>query len=65
MTQEDLNEISNASKIHGPYGQKHNRDKAALSIQKKYRGWKGRKNFLTVRQYIVKLQVLICFNLSF
>ncbi|XP_078156420.1 calmodulin-binding transcription activator 4-like isoform X2 [Carex rostrata] len=59
MTQEDLNEISNASKIHGPYGPKHNRDKAALSIQKKYRGWKGRKNFLTVRQHIVKLQAIV------
>ncbi|KAF3323637.1 calmodulin-binding transcription activator 4 [Carex littledalei] len=59
MTQEDLNEISNASKIHRPYGPKHDRDKAALSIQKKYRGWKGRKNFLTVRQHIVKLQALV------
>ncbi|KAL3501006.1 hypothetical protein ACH5RR_035455 [Cinchona calisaya] len=29
---------------------------AALSIQKKYRGWKGRKDFLAFRQKVVKLQ---------
>ncbi|KAI4343405.1 hypothetical protein L6164_010757 [Bauhinia variegata] len=29
---------------------------AALSIQKKYRGWKGRKDFLTLRQKVVKIQ---------
>ncbi|XP_019460388.1 PREDICTED: calmodulin-binding transcription activator 4 isoform X1 [Lupinus angustifolius] len=31
-------------------------DSAALSIQKKYRGWKGRKDFLTLRQKVVKIQ---------
>lgn len=31
---------------------------AALSIQKKYRGWKGRKDFLALRQKVVKIQVL-------
>lgn len=30
---------------------------AALSIQKKYRGWKSRKDFLAFRQKIVKIQV--------
>lgn len=30
---------------------------AALSIQKKYRGWKGRKEFLSIRQKVVKIQV--------
>lgn len=30
---------------------------AALSIQKKYRGWKGRKDFLSLRQKVVKIQV--------
>lgn len=30
---------------------------AALSIQKKYRGWKGRKEFLSLRQKVVKIQV--------
>ncbi|KAG6712466.1 hypothetical protein I3842_05G105400 [Carya illinoinensis] len=29
---------------------------AALSIQKKYRGWKGRKVFLAIRQKVVKIQ---------
>ncbi|XP_051116317.1 calmodulin-binding transcription activator 4 [Andrographis paniculata] len=29
---------------------------AALSIQKKYRGWKGRKDFLSLRQKVVKIQ---------
>jgi len=29
---------------------------AALSIQKKYRGWKGRKDFLAFRQKIVQIQ---------
>ncbi|KAI3426817.1 uncharacterized protein J3R85_009690 [Psidium guajava] len=34
----------------------HVYNSAALSIQKKYRGWKGRKNFLTFRQKVVKIQ---------
>ncbi|XP_073315677.1 calmodulin-binding transcription activator 4-like [Primulina huaijiensis] len=29
---------------------------AALSIQKKYRGWKGRKDYLSFRQKVVKIQ---------
>lgn len=32
---------------------------AAVKIQKKYRGWKGRKDFLKIRNRIVKLQVLM------
>ncbi|GMI83465.1 hypothetical protein like AT1G67310 [Hibiscus trionum] len=32
------------------------RNSAALSIQKKFRGWKGRKDFLTLRQKVVKIQ---------
>jgi len=32
---------------------------AALSIQKKYRGWKGRKEFLALRQKVVKIQVTV------
>lgn len=31
---------------------------AALKIQKRYRGWKGRKDFLKIRNRIVKIQVL-------
>jgi len=30
---------------------------AAIRIQNKYRGWKGRKEFLITRQRIVKIQV--------
>lgn len=32
---------------------------AATRIQNKYRGWKGRKEFLLIRQRIVKIQVLL------
>jgi hypothetical protein len=32
---------------------------AALRIQKKYRGWKGRKDFLKTRNRIIKIQVLM------
>jgi hypothetical protein len=31
---------------------------AAVKIQQKYRGWKGRKEFLKIRNRIVKIQVL-------
>lgn len=35
---------------------------AAIRIQNKFRGWKGRKEFLIIRQRIVKIQVLChCF----
>jgi hypothetical protein len=30
---------------------------AATRIQNKYRGWKGRKEFLLIRQRIIKIQV--------
>ncbi|KAI3698548.1 hypothetical protein L2E82_42179 [Cichorium intybus] len=33
-----------------------NDNHAALSIQKKYRGWKGRKDFVSLRQKVVKIQ---------
>lgn len=33
---------------------------AAIQIQKKFRGWKKRKEFLIIRQRIVKLQVCSC-----
>lgn len=60
MTPGDIQELSAASKGHRLYhsSHDHNFDKAALSIQKKYRGWKGRKDFLTLRQHVVKIQVL-------
>ncbi|KAG1363497.1 calmodulin-binding transcription activator 4 [Cocos nucifera] len=33
--------------------------KAALSIQKNYRCWKGRKEFLTLRKHVVKIQARV------
>ncbi|ESW35769.1 hypothetical protein PHAVU_001G263000 [Phaseolus vulgaris] len=32
---------------------------AALSIQKRYRGWKDRKQFLALRQKVVKIQAIV------
>lgn len=37
---------------------------AAARIQNKFRGWKGRKEFLIIRQRIVKIQVLSFCNLQ-
>ncbi|MQL84424.1 hypothetical protein Taro_016943 [Colocasia esculenta] len=55
MTPQEILELSAASKLlHGHRDQKLHT--AALCIQKKYRGWTGRKNFLTLRQHIVKIQ---------
>ncbi|XP_024990838.1 calmodulin-binding transcription activator 4 isoform X4 [Cynara cardunculus var. scolymus] len=49
----DIEGLSAASKLTFRNGNDHN---AALSIQKKYRGWKGRKDFLALRQKVVKIQ---------
>uniref|UniRef100_A0A2P2J6R9 Uncharacterized protein MANES_12G009600 n=1 Tax=Rhizophora mucronata TaxID=61149 RepID=A0A2P2J6R9_RHIMU len=51
---DDVQGISLASKLafHNPRVY----NSAALSIQKKYRGWKGRKDFLALRQKVVKIQ---------
>ncbi|XP_039133397.1 calmodulin-binding transcription activator 4-like isoform X1 [Dioscorea cayenensis subsp. rotundata] len=57
MTQEEIHRLSAVSKVHRPRDQYF--DKAALSIQKKYRGWKGRKDFLTLRQNVVKIQAYV------
>jgi hypothetical protein len=36
---------------------------AAVRIQNKFRGWKGRKEFMIIRQKIVKIQVIsICYS---
>ncbi|WOL11434.1 calmodulin-binding transcription activator 4-like [Canna indica] len=58
MTLGDIQGLSAMSRVHRPFHSSHdqNFDKAALSIQKKYRGWKGRKDFLTLRQHVVKIQ---------
>ncbi|PWA44904.1 Ankyrin repeat-containing protein [Artemisia annua] len=49
----DIEGLSAVSKLAFRHGNDHN---AALSIQKKYRGWKGRKDFLALRQKVVKIQ---------
>lgn len=33
---------------------------AAVRIQNKFRSWKGRRDFLLIRQRIIKIQVLMC-----
>ncbi|KAE8724548.1 Calmodulin-binding transcription activator 4 [Hibiscus syriacus] len=38
------------------FGNSRDYNSAALSIQKKFRGWKGRKNFLALRRKVVKIQ---------
>ncbi|KVH97835.1 Ankyrin repeat-containing protein [Cynara cardunculus var. scolymus] len=49
----DIESLSAASKLAFGNARHHS---AALSIQKKYRGWKSRKNFLDLRQKVVKIQ---------
>ncbi|KAK9050897.1 hypothetical protein SSX86_027522 [Deinandra increscens subsp. villosa] len=49
----DIEGLSAASKVIFGNARDHN---AALCIQKKYRGWKGRKDFLAFRQKVVKIQ---------
>ncbi|GKE89189.1 calmodulin-binding transcription activator 4-like protein isoform X2, partial [Tanacetum coccineum] len=44
---------SSVSKL--TFGNAHHHN-AALAIQKKYRGWKGRKDYLTLRKKVVKIQ---------
>ncbi|KAJ1270659.1 hypothetical protein BS78_06G068600 [Paspalum vaginatum] len=58
MTQEDIDELAAVSRsyhqAHASGGQFY--DKAAVSIQKKYKGWKGRRHFLNMRRNAVKIQ---------
>lgn len=51
----DVQGLSAATKV--AFRNTRDYNKAALSIQKKYRGWKGRKNFLAYLQKVVKIQV--------
>uniref|UniRef100_A0A1D1YWA6 Calmodulin-binding transcription activator 4 n=1 Tax=Anthurium amnicola TaxID=1678845 RepID=A0A1D1YWA6_9ARAE len=54
-TPQRIHEFSAASKLlHGHRDQKFHT--AALCIQRKYRGWEGRRKFLTLRQHVVKIQ---------
>ncbi|XP_006341901.1 calmodulin-binding transcription activator 4-like isoform X1 [Solanum tuberosum] len=50
----DVLGLSAASKL--AFRNMRDYNSAALSIQKKYRGWKGRKDFLVFRQKVVKIQ---------
>ncbi|KAF5952802.1 hypothetical protein HYC85_010746 [Camellia sinensis] len=50
----DIQGISVASKLAFRNARDYNT--AALSIQKKFRGWKGRKDFLAFRQKVVRIQ---------
>ncbi|KAA8533327.1 hypothetical protein F0562_033140 [Nyssa sinensis] len=50
----DIQGLSAASKL--AFRNVRDYNTAALSIQKKYRGWKGRKDFLALRQKVVKIQ---------
>lgn len=52
---DNIPELSAVSKFtsHNSY----DCNSAAISIQKKYRGWKGRKDFLALRKKVVKIQV--------
>ncbi|XP_043804636.1 calmodulin-binding transcription activator 4 isoform X2 [Manihot esculenta] len=50
----DIQGLSAMSKLAFRNARDYN--SAALSIQKKYRGWKGRKDFLAFRQKVVKIQ---------
>ncbi|KAL2903702.1 Calmodulin-binding transcription activator 4, partial [Bienertia sinuspersici] len=54
FTMNDIYGLSAASKL--AFHNLHAHQKAALSIQKNYRSWKGRKDFQTLRQKIVKIQ---------
>ena len=57
----DIQGLSVASKLAFRNARDYNT--AALSIQKKFRGWKGRKDFLAFRQKVVKIQVP-CFSFT-
>ncbi|XP_058193091.1 calmodulin-binding transcription activator 4 [Rhododendron vialii] len=50
----DIQGLSVASKLAFRNARDYNT--AALSIQKKFRGWKGRKDFLAFRKKVVKIQ---------
>ncbi|XP_039012454.1 calmodulin-binding transcription activator 4-like isoform X2 [Hibiscus syriacus] len=54
ITLGEIQNLSTMSKLAFRNTRDHN--SAALSIQKKFRGWKGRKDFLSLRQKVVKIQ---------
>lgn len=62
ISSEDIQGLSALSKL--TFRNPRDYNSAALSIQKKYRGWKGRKDFLALRQKVVKIQVPSFSNLK-
>ncbi|KAL1539241.1 calmodulin-binding transcription activator 4 [Salvia divinorum] len=52
--EKDVQGLSAASKL--AFRSTRDYNLAAVSIQKKYRGWKGRKDFLSLRQKVVTIQ---------
>lgn len=57
MNSADIQKLSAMSKLN--FGNPRDYNSAALSIQKKYRGWKGHKDFLAFRQKVVNLQACV------
>ncbi|XP_015894311.2 calmodulin-binding transcription activator 4 isoform X1 [Ziziphus jujuba] len=57
INSDDIKGLSMMSKM--AFGNPRDYNSAALSIQKKYRGWKGRKDFLAFRQKVVKIQACV------
>lgn len=56
ISQNEIHGLSTALKLTFRNLRDHKLDKAALSIQKNYRGWKGHKDFLAIRQKVVRIQ---------
>ncbi|XP_022725125.1 calmodulin-binding transcription activator 4-like isoform X2 [Durio zibethinus] len=54
ISSDEIQGLSTMSKL--AFGNARDYNSAALSIQKKFRGWKGRKDFLALRQKVVKIQ---------
>ncbi|KAK9277089.1 hypothetical protein L1049_006628 [Liquidambar formosana] len=54
ISSDDVQRLSAVSRL--AFRNVRDYNSAALSIQKKYRGWKGRKDFLALRQKVVKIQ---------
>jgi calmodulin-binding transcription activator len=54
--------IASAKAMKKPPGDMQNL--AATRIQNKFRGWKGRKEFLLIKQRIVKIQVILHYKIN-
>ncbi|OMO60505.1 IQ motif, EF-hand binding site [Corchorus capsularis] len=57
ISPDEIQGLSTMSKL--AFGNARDYNSAALSIQKKFRGWKGRKDFLALRQKVVKIQAYV------